>query len=630
MNENTNSRELEVDLVFTLDVRVPDKSSTKLKVIDRILAGLDPRNDLILIDPKVKTKHFLFRKRNNILTVHYLGNDGDSSLNGVPLEKGKLYILEKDDILQVGKIEIRILRETGIASAPSLEKEKLEEEFDEEEDEEIPAFTPMPKPKAEDVIIEKAQPQKKVEPHLNLKAIKLIPYKVYGFVIDVALTYLILGFITPSLGLLSPLLDFLYPVTSFLTSNFDFSLKVLSLIEFFICFHFLMIFASLILGTTPGAFLIGLHHTDKDKSLLAIRFKAYLYALLNIVVLPLLIFDIPFYKGKDLKEFLTFSSRDLTSSIFFKITRRAIAPVLIIASFLSPFFLRPPFTATITDDHLRAPKYRDVHTNSLVSSSSTLGISLRSELSNQFALLPYFEKKKLGFVLYDLTNNKALIMKEEQREAMSSALFKLRYANPLASLTIPNEQIANEALKNKTLECLHISLLHIIPGLVDFGPFLSNSFLFKNEFLKNFGLQDNFFINSFDKKNPALRISSGKEEKVFLFTKKEIIEFTLTNPKQTNLLDNLMSGVLAGMYFDQSTSKREGPPQILEVISSFERGNVQTILTYYINEVKKAQTSNNSQWRLFLKKNILQTKQALNGRTTKNIEKSFDDIINSL
>ena len=66
MNENTDSRKLTTELQFTLDVRVPDAPPRKYEVQDRLLAGIDPRNDLILIDPKVKTKHFLFRKRNSL------------------------------------------------------------------------------------------------------------------------------------------------------------------------------------------------------------------------------------------------------------------------------------------------------------------------------------------------------------------------------------------------------------------------------------------------------------------------------------------------------------------------------------------------------------------------------------
>ncbi|MGZ3788633.1 MAG: FHA domain-containing protein [Bacteriovorax sp.] len=660
MNENTDSRKLETDLIFTLDVRIPDQVPRKIEVVDRVLAGIDPRNDLILIDSKVLTKHFLFRKRNNLLSVHYLGKDGDSFLNGLPLEKGKLYLLEKGDILKVGKIEIIIRRETGISRAsrpidnlPLTEEMPLEETFhemsheisedaprdvEEEVEEEVEEdgqvqFTPMPIPKKKISTPEK-------ERLIDFSAARLIPYKIYGFIVDLALTYFLLGFLVPILGLLNPVQEFLSPITIYLTENFlKFhpelgALKILSLIEFFICFHALMILASLVLGTTPGAFLIGLHHKDNDKRLFVIRFRAYLYALINIVALPLLLFDVPIFRGKNVKELITFSQRDLTSSRLFTLLRRAIMPLLTIACFISPFFLPPPFTSPITEEKMFAPKFKDVHTTTLLSASAHLGLSLKSELNSGYALLPYFDNNKLGMTLYDLKNKKALFMKEEMRTPKALALFKLRYANPLSSLSIPNEQIDQEVLKNKALNSLRLSLDTIWEGLPEFGIFLANGFLFKNEFLKNFSAKENFQMVSFDKKNPALKISSlvGKTsmDRIFLFTRNDIIEFSLIVPKSPGLLENFTRGVLSGLRYDQARSDKLKNPEILEVLEAFERRNYQPLLTYYISEAKKAHDMNDPKWRDFLKKNILQTKRNLSGPRIKNIETSFDDIINSL
>lgn len=111
------------DFAFILETRIPDQSPRKIEVIDRVLAGIDPRNDLILIDPKIKTKHFLFRKRDDLLSVHYLGQDADTTLNTLRLEKGKVYLLEQGDILKVGKIEIAVLREKAVPKAHLPEAE---------------------------------------------------------------------------------------------------------------------------------------------------------------------------------------------------------------------------------------------------------------------------------------------------------------------------------------------------------------------------------------------------------------------------------------------------------------------------------------------------------------------------
>lgn len=653
MKENTDTRKLTTELIYSLDVRIPDQIPRNLPVNDRLLAGLDPRNDLILINSKISAKHFLFRKRNNVLTVHYLGKDGNSFLNGLPLENGKIYVLEKSDILKVGKLEIMIRRERGsnktdaslttlhhfdsknIASVVKPSTTAMKEEIKKTKKEKPREFqyTEMPIPTV------KLKATKK-EPVLNFSTINLIPYKFFGFIFDVAFTYFILSFAVPSLGVLSLLEDLLYPITEFISpllttytvNSYGYLISpilALSLVEFFICFHILMIGISLVLGTTPGAFLIGLHPKNNGTNLLARRFKAYLYALFNIVMLPLIFFDIPFYKGRNVKELLSFSEREINTATVFKISRRAIAPVLILAGFLSPFFLKPPFTATITNEINLPAKYKDVHTSHLSSFSKNMGLSLNADLSNQYVLLPYFENQKIGLILYDLKNKKSLIMQEQGRFPMAKALYRLRYSNPLSSFTLPQGMEQNEMLKKKAIESLNLSLTTILPGVSEFGPLLSNGFLFKDLFLHHFDSQDNFFLNAFDKKNPVLKMSSPGErvQRLFLFAKKEIIEFTLTSPKQTNLMENFTSSILAGFAFDKSKYTDPKNPQILEVLEAFERANAPLILTYYINEAKKIQELNNPEGRDFFIKSLKQTKRALMNRKS---EKSFDDIIATL
>lgn len=677
MNVNTDSTKLTTELLFTLDVRIPDQSPRKIEVQDRILAGIDPRNDLILVDSKIKTKHFLFRKMNNILSVHYMGANGDTFLNGHELIKGKLYILEKGDILKVGKIEIIIRRETSISKSVGSSKpestvvrrmddfldEALKEmaetkdlpsatahaskNEDSEESNEAPEKTQTKfkkvKTKTVPILNQKVNANVK-EPLFDFRTINLIPVKFYGFIVDVALTYLLLGFVLPSLDVMGEVLNFQYPLSTFIAETITKNspefpvLKLMSVLEFFICFHSLMIASSLLLGSTPGALLAGVHYKGKS-NLFAKRFKAYIYALINIAALPLLIFDFPIYKGRTIKEVLTLSAHELNTSTLFKIMRRAVLPLFIIASFLSPFFLAPPFTAVFTEEKMPKQKRLDPHTAYITSYSKHFGIGLNSEINKDFAILPSFEQKKLGIVLYDLKNKKALMMKEARRTSLDFAFYQLRYANPLASLMIPANQIPNEAAKNWTLQSLNLTLESLVQGIENFGPFLANGFLFKENFIKNFQATDNFTYNFYDPKNPTLKISAGSkirsEERVFLFTRKDIIEFSVTVPRKSQLLEHLTKSLLAPMRFDQSSTKALPAPQILEVLEAFERSNYQTLLTYYINEAKKAEDYQNPEWQEFIKKNIEQTKRALFSdmtRTglTKTIEQSFDDVIKSL
>lgn len=638
LNFYNNRPMIENELLFILEVRIPEQTPIEYEIGEQFLAGLDPRNDLILVDPKVKTKHFIFRNGKSILTVHYTGADGDSLLNGIPLEKDKTYILEKGDILKVGRIDIIIHHKIGIRKIakplPTLQPEKEVMKTIMKPKLSLPEINQIPEPI-----------KKNKSPIIDFRTTALIPYKFYGFLIDISLTYLMLSFVFPKLEILAQVQDFSYPISEFMTqylmNNYPKYLNTisLSLLDFFIYFHCLMIPSSLVLGTTPGAFLVGLHQKRKN-NFIVIRFKAYIYALINIAALPLIIFDIPIYKGRNAKEILTISERELSDTPVFNFSRKAIAPLLIMANFFSPFFLPLPYNANIAIESLQTPKYIDTHTFQISSYSRELGVSLKTELNQKFRILPYLENKKLGLMLYDFKTKKSLILKEQRRIKNEVALYKLRYSNPLTSLTVADNAIVNEVLKNKTAQSLNLSLTKLAKGFQNFGPFLGNGFLFKLEFLKNFSENDNFICNSFGPKIPVIKISiSNREEKIFLFSRKEIIEFTISDPEQSQLIDVFMTSILGNLKFDQSSdyplSTGIKEPQVLEVLDAFERSYYQTILTYYIKEANRSKETNDPEWQVLLKTNLEQTKKALFEDTTrvgltKNIEKSFDEIISTL
>jgi len=77
---------------------------------------------------------------------------------------------------------------------------------------------------------------------INPRGFSQIPYKAWGFVLDIAITYFIMGFIIPLSGLQTAVKDILYPISDFmiheLITHGDFAhFNVLSAIEFFIVFH---------------------------------------------------------------------------------------------------------------------------------------------------------------------------------------------------------------------------------------------------------------------------------------------------------------------------------------------------------------------------------------------------------
>lgn len=619
--------------MYILDVKVPDQTSRKLSVNDEVWAGLDPRNDLVLVDPSVHPRHFHFKSKNDLLTVQILGSDNSTFLNGVALEKDKSYILEKGDVLKCGRVEIRIRYEEAPVRPVEEKRPQTKHEIPSHLKElEVPPLREEARP---DMSVQK---EKKTPAASSMSArfypgFNTIPLKVYGFVFDLLFTYFLLVFLLPASGVLPKVQALFYPMTEFFNTTLIekypeiAGYKILSLLEFLVSFHLVMVTAALLLGNTPGAFLLGLR--PSGASFLGRRFKAYLYCLINIFALPLLVADIPLFRGRTIKEWLTFFNREVSPTLLYRLSRTTLVPALSLFFFFSPLFLKFPFSAVVVEDKILEPRYKDVHVRFVSSLSSAFGTELKSELNSQYSLLPFFTRGKIGFTLFDHSSGKALVAAEDWRMNSNEALYKLRFANPLSSLYLPNENLGNENLKNRAFSALMVSPLSFAKAFQHFGPFLGNAVLFKNEFVKSFTNQDSLLATPFNEKNPFLLLSSGSAHRLFWFTPKQIIAFTISAPHQTKLLEHFTRDILSGMRFNQAYGNKLANPQILEVLDAFERENHQTLLTYYIYEAKNSHNKNPS-WQHFLKQNILQTKLALNGTTHKNIEKSFDDVLNSI
>jgi len=396
-----------------------------------------------------------------------------------------------------------------------------------------------------------------------------------------------------------------------------------------------MISLSLLFGTTPGAFLVGIQQNRKNSNFLFIRFKAYVYSLINIFLLPFLVFDIPFIKGKTIKEFITLSSRELNQTIYFRLSRKTIAPLVIVFSLIAPLFLKSPFDTILAPEiHNLAPS-KHAKTQTIKTYSSKYGIGLKTELDSQYELMPFFEKSKLGFILHDLKNSKSLIAREENRITYERLLFKLRYSNPISSKYVPDFSARGEVIKSLCVNGLQLSIETLKMGVKKFGPLFANAYLFKEDFIRSFSNRDQLLVLSLKKSNPFIKISNGVEERFFLFTKNEIIEFSITSPRQSPLEDIFVDEILDKLSFDNQIHHAMREPGLFEVFEAFERSHLETLLTYYTQEAKRALESNDPNFKTFLLKNLEQTKRTLqleeskNGMT-RNIEKSFNEIINSI
>jgi hypothetical protein len=109
----------------------------------------------------------------------------------------------------------------------------------------------------------------------------------------------------------------------------------------------------------------------------------------------------------------------------------------------------------------------------------------------------------------------------------------------------------------------------------------------------------------------------------------------MTSPRQSPLEDIFVDEILDKLTFNYQIHPSMREPGLFESFEAFERSHIETLLTYYSLEAKRALESNDPNFKVFLVKNLDQTKKTLqlevsrNGMT-RNIEKSFDEIINSI
>jgi hypothetical protein len=94
---------------FSLNVIKADSSSMIYRFALEATIGSDPRNDIILIGGHISTKHLHFKNNEHCLTLTFLGQNQTSSINNSPLEKNKMYIVEKKDSIQIGLTKIIVL-----------------------------------------------------------------------------------------------------------------------------------------------------------------------------------------------------------------------------------------------------------------------------------------------------------------------------------------------------------------------------------------------------------------------------------------------------------------------------------------------------------------------------------------
>jgi hypothetical protein len=573
---------------FLLDIRLPGKTPLKIEIRDEFSAGSDPRNDLVLIGKKVRPKHLRFEKKEEILILHFLGKENEAFLNSIPMEEAKNYMLEKGDVIQVGSTEIIIRHELVhgpvaelitnhpprpvlFNSLDELSKESVHEKLKFKEQ------TQTERPSAKEV-------SKEREPFLRLAVIKL-----YAILTDAFITYMIMVIVFPLFLIDSAIEILLFSGAEILYGYWPYPETMNSFINFFLAWYVLSFMQTLIFGTTFGQYLLGLKNFTKQDT------RKLSFGRLFFLRLKTLFFSLFLLPGQSY----------ISNNFLFKAIRKSGLVIVLVTAILSPLFLLPfPFNSNISI--LPPPKKKNksaLHTITISSFSQELGVSLKTEMSPRFFLLPLLQsnqekmERARGFQFFDLKTKRDLKVIETGFISYESLNRQFAYANPLFSALHkrPLHLMSKVKIKELISEALMLSPLTLTDAFTPFGIFFGSSVLIKKNLLSLFAseaqLSQGSVIRFFSTDNPFFILRHGSADLVYFFSEKGISVLSIESGTDVLMEQGFEDEILSKFQFVAPDFADNFPATralgILEALDAYLLQDEQTLLTYYINEVNK-------------------------------------------
>lgn len=605
MNQSTNQ--------FRLDVRLENKPPMKIDVVDSVTAGLDPRNDLVLVGNKINNRHLVFEKKGENLALHYLGNTNQTFLNSLPLEENKTYILEPGDRLQLTGAEIIIQCEL----VHIHETQKIKPVIFQSSNELIPETVT-------EGIIYRDNPtgsmkkQIHVRPNIidNMERGSLLTLwiiKLYSLVVDAFITYLVLVVALP-----------LIFVDHFALSIFNYFSSLLfptyhhSFFSFFIAWYLLSFAQTLVFGATLGQSILGLRNNPDNTfgKLIFFRMKTFIYSL-----------------------FLLPAQNTVKNTLVFKGLRKVGIVIVLIFILISPFLLPSPYNSNLTLVAHDEFGIKELHSRTIMSYSKDLGMGLSAELPFRYYLLPTIvNASKRSFELIDLKSGEKIVVSETDDQSYENLEAQLKYGNPLYS-TIHKSSLIQDSLKEKKAlieSVLLLSPIHLAQNAKTLGPFFGSGLLVK-ESLMNSNIKNDMVLKTYKPETPLFFLSSSQQDFFYLLGTDRIRRFVVDSLNKGNLITVFEQAIFTKLAPDSETPIKPNLQNVtlLEAQDAFLHGDEQTFLTYYVGianslsnvKIIHAEADFTDQAKLAVVRNIEAVQKFIKN---KNVYKSFNDIKNQL
>lgn len=342
-------------VVYFLDIKIPDGDAHRVAIFDSVSIGSSGDVEVSVEEFGLAPRHGIFKVHNDILSLHNLGGNGKTALDGHNLQHGKMYIVDKGDKLSMGDLEI-LIRTENISSKSDFAKLVSEESgeevsvedlinaegYDEDEEEEvekgpglvarIKSFFARKKESLQNAIPKKSESKSSGEktltaahqaPVIKTKQRKKILKtseagtagfvgRLFAFVLNLLIAMNVKDLILPMTGqektindLLTKLVNLINPLILKVTEMIPASMAEyskyldylvnLNILTFVSLFLVLNLVGTLLFGVTTGHALVLI---SGNESLIANRITGLIRWILSLITTPLLVLDLPCFVGK--------------------------------------------------------------------------------------------------------------------------------------------------------------------------------------------------------------------------------------------------------------------------------------------------------------------------------------------
>jgi hypothetical protein len=532
---------------FELELTFPDQSPQKIPLESKLSVGGSDKSELCIEDYGLSPLHLSFRIHNGVLSLHNLGGKNETLLGDQVLNHGKMYLLNIEDKIKVGDIEIKICEGVPVEqviSEPPLEESKPQdleektepgfkfdsmtddqieetenddeeeyEEFtndeyedeDEDEEESGPGFFQRIKEKFKKKEVQK-DPRKLDFKKSAAKVTKVTPpgpfIRLFALLANIAFCITLANDILPHFGLDTIFTSLYEKVLPALSKNPE-ALKAFEMaFNIVICFFAVELISVLLFGVNLCQFIFGF---KSKKGFIVSRIQAVFRTIIGYFTSSSLIFDIPCIIGKrTFKEFITGSQLYSRSKVYTVLASLILFPLILLSPIYAPIALNLSAFGEIKTDTIKNIKIKKNNKIQRSWPSHSLNLKFLGKWDKNFNILPSSKNK---LTIYHIENLKPVTISKEKSYSLKDQLRTISEKNPIFKIQYPSLQkfltskkegkLSTQAIKEYSRLVGHALSLDFqtLPALLTgHGPFLKDLFILKSELKKLLKAKNNSFI----------------------------------------------------------------------------------------------------------------------------------------